>query len=95
MSENLDRKYKKIAQVINSAGGIPLPVSDTLIEILKLIVDEQHLDFIGAFRKRRSQTMEQLKESSGLLSASLLNVSMMCFSSVASVLRNFLLAGTL
>ncbi len=66
MSENLDRKYKKVAQVINSAGGTPLPVSDTLIEILKLIVDEQHLDFIGAFRKKRSQTMDQLKESSKL-----------------------------
>jgi len=66
MSENIDKEYKKVAQVINSAGGTPFPVTDTLIEILKHLVPEKHLGFIRAFRKRKSQTMEQLKESSGL-----------------------------
>lgn len=66
MSENIDKEYKKVAQVINSAGGTPFPVTDTLIEILKHLVPEEHLSFIRAFRKRKSQTMEQLKESSGL-----------------------------
>lgn len=66
MSEDIDRKYKKVAQVINGAGGTPYPVTDTLIEILKKLVKEEHLDFIRAFRKKKSQTMEQLKDSSGL-----------------------------
>lgn len=66
MSENIDREYKKAAQIINSAGGTPFPVTDTLIEILKRLVEAEHLDFIRAFRKKKSQTMEQLKESSGL-----------------------------
>ncbi len=66
MSENIDKEYKKVAQVINSAGGTPFPVTDTLIELLKHLVEEEHLGFIRAFRKKKSQTMDQLKESSGL-----------------------------
>ena len=66
MSEKVDKEYKKVAQVINSAGGTPFPVTDTLIEILKRLVEAKHLSFIRAFRKKKSQTMEQLKESSGL-----------------------------
>ena len=66
MSENIDKEYKKVAQVINSAGGTPFPVTDTLIEILKRLVEKEYLSFIRAFRKKKSQTMDQLKESSGL-----------------------------
>ena len=63
-SEIIDKKYKKAAQIINTAGGTPLVVSDTLIEILKVLVEEKHLDFILAFKSKKSQTLEQLKESS-------------------------------
>jgi ferredoxin len=66
MSEAIDEKYKNAVQVINSAGGTPVPVTDNTVEILKYIVEEKHLDFIMAFKGRRSQTMEQLKESSGM-----------------------------
>ena len=66
MSEAIDQRYKKAVQVINSAGGTPVPVTDNTIAILKHIVEEEHLDFIMAFKGRRSQTTEQLKESSGL-----------------------------
>jgi len=66
MSEAIDEKYKNAVQVINSAGGTPVPVTDNTVEILKYIVGEKHLDFIMAFKGRRSQTMEQLKESSGM-----------------------------
>ncbi|MFX1479499.1 MAG: hypothetical protein ACFFCI_15360, partial [Promethearchaeota archaeon] len=66
MSEAIDEKYKSAVQVINSAGGTPVPVTDNTVAILKYIVEEKHLDFILAFKGKRSQTMEQLKESSGL-----------------------------
>lgn len=66
MSEAIDEKYKNAVQVINSAGGTPVPVTDNTIAILKYIVEEKHLDFIMAFKARRSQSIEQLKESSGL-----------------------------
>jgi len=66
LSEALNRKYRKAAQVINSAGGTPLSINDTLIAIVKHIVSEEYLDFIIAFKKQRSQTMEQLIASSNL-----------------------------
>ncbi len=66
MSEAIDEKYKSAVQVINSAGGSPVPVTDNTVAILKYIVEEKHLDFIMAFKGKRSQTIEQLKESTGL-----------------------------
>ena len=68
MSEALDNKYKQAAQAIGSTFG----VSDTLISILKLLVDEKYLDFVLAFKRQKSQTMEQLKDSSGLSEAEIL-----------------------
>jgi NAD-dependent dihydropyrimidine dehydrogenase PreA subunit len=71
MTETLDqetyKKYKRAAQIINGAGGTPLRISDTVIAILRHVVpDEEVLAFIKFFKKKTSQTMEQLKESSGL-----------------------------
>jgi len=66
MSEAIDEKYKSAVQVINSAGGSPVPVTDNTVAILKYIVEEKHLDFIMAFKGKRSQTIEQLRESTGL-----------------------------
>ena len=65
MTEVLD-KYKKVTQIINSAGGTPYSISDTLVSIVKFLVSEEDLDFITAFEEQKSQTLEQLKESSGL-----------------------------
>ncbi len=65
---SLDKKYERAAQVICSQGIVPFPVNDTTISILKHVFedDEEELDFIEAFRKQPSQTVEQLKESSNL-----------------------------
>ena len=61
-----DEKYKKAAHIIIKAGVLPTPVNKTLIEILKLLLTEEELDFIDAFKRKTSQTMEQLKKSSKL-----------------------------
>ncbi len=63
----IDEKYKTTATRMNKAGGTPAPVDENLIDILKLIItEEDDLDFINkTFRRQTSQTMEQLKESSG------------------------------
>ena len=71
MTESLDqetyKKYKRAAQIINGAGGTPLPINDILIAILRHIVpDEEDLAFIQFFRRQKSQTMEQLKATSKL-----------------------------
>ncbi|MFX1320158.1 MAG: ATP-binding protein [Promethearchaeota archaeon] len=64
--KNIDMKYRKAADIINKAGQFPYPVTDTLIEILKHNIKEENLDFIMAFEKNLSQTIEQLKASCGL-----------------------------
>ena len=64
--KKIEVKYRRAAQAINNAGGTPIPISDTLIAILKHIVSEEYLDFIMAFRRQKSQTLEQLKVSSKL-----------------------------
>ena len=56
-----DEKYK-----IVKAGVLPTPVNNTLIEILKTQLTEEELDFINAFRRKTSQTMDQLKKTSKL-----------------------------
>jgi NAD-dependent dihydropyrimidine dehydrogenase PreA subunit len=66
--DSLEKKYELAAQVICRQGMVPFPVSDTTISILKHVIqdDEEELDFIEAFRKQASQTLEQLKVSSKL-----------------------------
>ncbi len=63
---NMDEKYRKAGEIISQAGGTPLPVNDTLIQLLKYFIMEDEVDFIASFNEKKSQTMEQLKLSSGL-----------------------------
>ena len=61
------KKYKRAAQIINGAGGTPVAIGDTLINILRFILpDEEALAFIKYFKRKTTQTMEQLKETTSL-----------------------------
>jgi len=64
--EKIDLKYKKVVSVLNKAGEFPIPFSDILLKILKITIKEKDLDFILAFRKNISQTMEELKKNTKL-----------------------------
>jgi Pyruvate/2-oxoacid:ferredoxin oxidoreductase delta subunit len=66
MTESLNEKYKKAAEIINRAGEFPYPITETFLKILKYNIDEENLDLIFGFTKQISQTMEQLTENSGL-----------------------------
>jgi len=61
MSNEIDIKYKKVGDILNKAG--PYILSDNVIKILKYSISEDNLDFLMAFKRNISQTMEQLKES--------------------------------
>jgi Pyruvate/2-oxoacid:ferredoxin oxidoreductase delta subunit len=63
---SMDDRYKEVTSTINTAGGTPFPETDTLVEIVKRLVDEDELDMIMAFKGQKSQTLDQLKESSGM-----------------------------
>ena len=62
MSESIDQEYRKVAQILGKAG-VAMPVSPKLVELLKLNIKGDCVDFISAFRRKVGQTMEQLKES--------------------------------
>lgn len=65
--------YKKAALNILRAGFIPFPITDTLIEFLKLKLTEEQAKFIHIFKKS-SFTLDQLKEKTGLPESELLKV---------------------
>jgi ferredoxin len=73
MSTN--QTYRDVCQTIVNAGGTPLPMTDTLIEIIRRIIDEDETEFILAFRKKKSQTMEQLRETTGLTEEDIVEIT--------------------
>lgn len=68
-TESINPKYKVAASAITKAGGTPLPTNDTLLKLLTFYINEDELDFVAAFENQTSQTMAQLKESTGLSEA--------------------------
>ncbi len=65
-NDETESKYKKVAQIIAGAGGTPLPITDKVMAILKHVATPEDLDFLMAFKRKKSQTMEELKKSSKL-----------------------------
>lgn len=62
-----EKKYKKAAQIIIKAGILPFPVTETLLKIVKKLYTEEEIDFIiKAFKRRISQTLDQLKSTTDL-----------------------------
>ncbi|MHA1669764.1 MAG: hypothetical protein ACTSV5_04200 [Promethearchaeota archaeon] len=51
--------WYQFARNILKAGGPPLPVNDTLIELLKTLINEEQLKFLLKFRK--SLNRDQIK----------------------------------
>ena len=64
---SLEEKFRNATGVICKQGMFPFKLSDTAITIVKRVIkeDEPELDLIYAFRDAASQTMDQLKTSSG------------------------------
>ncbi len=64
---SLQEKFRKAAGVICKQGMMPFPVNETTIAIVKNAVgeNEDELDLIQAFHSKPSQTMAELKSSSG------------------------------
>ncbi len=58
-----EKQWYKVARKIIKAGGIPVPINATLIEILKTLITEKHLKFLQIFSKS-SLTLEQIKGKS-------------------------------
>lgn len=68
-TDTINEKYMVAARAITNAGGTPLPISDTLLKLLTYYINEDELDFVAAFEHKVSQTLDELKESTGLAEA--------------------------
>jgi NAD-dependent dihydropyrimidine dehydrogenase PreA subunit len=61
-----EEKYKLAARAIVKAGMFPFPLTDNFLRLVKLIVSEEDLDFVLAFKRKVSQSMDELKQRTKL-----------------------------
>lgn len=59
-----EERYDKAARIIIKAGSLPFPINETLISIIKQMINEEELTLVEAFRRKVSQTLEELRKSS-------------------------------
>ncbi|MFX1390320.1 MAG: 4Fe-4S binding protein [Promethearchaeota archaeon] len=60
-----DELFKKAGNIIIKAGMLPFPVTDTLIEILRILYTPEEAEFITkTYRRKVSQTIDELKKNS-------------------------------
>ncbi|MBW1680837.1 MAG: 4Fe-4S binding protein [Deltaproteobacteria bacterium] len=64
----MDEKFLKATEVVCKQGMFPFPVNDTTLAIMRIAVGEnpEELEFFTAFAEKPSQTLEELKQTSGL-----------------------------
>jgi len=58
---SLDDRYRQVTEIIAGRS-----VSDAMIDLFKELVKEDQIDVLLTFKEKRSQSIDQLKESSGL-----------------------------
>ncbi len=56
-----EKVWTKAAAAMVAAGPVPMPVTDTLLELLQTIMDEEEADFVKIFDKP-SLNMEEIRE---------------------------------
>jgi len=61
MAEKIEKLWYRTARTIAKAGKMPIPISSTVIDLLKLIMTEEQAKFILLF-KSPTLTLEQIKE---------------------------------
>jgi len=64
-----DKLWHQLARNILKAGGPTVPINETLIELLKTLINEDQLKFLLKFRK--SLNLDQIKSKFDLDEASL------------------------
>jgi NAD-dependent dihydropyrimidine dehydrogenase PreA subunit len=60
-----DKLWYKVAKVFIKAGRLPLPITDTVTEILKTIMTEKQAEFLLLFKKP-SYTIDEIKPETNL-----------------------------
>ncbi len=67
MDEKEEKFWNKVARTVVKAGGMPLPVSKSLIELLQTIMTEEEGKFVtSVFVRKPNLTIDQIKENTEL-----------------------------
>ncbi|MEJ2294761.1 MAG: hypothetical protein P8Y23_08315, partial [Candidatus Lokiarchaeota archaeon] len=66
--------YKKAGRIIVKSGSLPFPINDTLISIIQHMISEDELPLIDAFKRKMSQTLQELQKSSKLPKDRIINL---------------------
>jgi Pyruvate/2-oxoacid:ferredoxin oxidoreductase delta subunit len=62
-----EKFWYKVARVMIKAGTFPLPVTDTLIELIKVLLTEEQGNFIlKTYRRKPSLNIDEIKKISGM-----------------------------
>lgn len=72
---SLEDVYRQVSEIMVGAGGTPVPITDTLIKIIKRIVSVEETDFVLVFKDQKSQTLDQLLENSNFSEAQILKMT--------------------
>ena len=57
------RLWYKVARNVVKAGQMPIPVNDTLIELLQILIDEKEAQFISdVFKRQPNLNIDQIKD---------------------------------
>ncbi|MFX0071050.1 MAG: DUF362 domain-containing protein [Candidatus Hermodarchaeota archaeon] len=84
----LEKMWYKLARVIIKSGKLPIPVADTLCDLLKLIITEEQAEFIiKVFKSKPSLNMEEIKAISDLDDVSIKNT-------LDDLMNNGIISGT-
>lgn len=68
-----DDLWNKVARTIANAGVFPVPISDSLIELLQELITEEQAEFLLLFKKP-SKTLDQIKEQTNMDEDSILKM---------------------
>jgi hypothetical protein len=67
----IEKNWYRLARIILKAGGPPVPVNKTLIDLLKTLINDNQVQFLLNFRKPLNY--DQIKEKTNLDDATLYN----------------------
>jgi Na+-translocating ferredoxin:NAD+ oxidoreductase RNF subunit RnfB len=69
-----EERYKKAARIIIKAGSLPFPINETLISIIRQMINEEELALVEAFKRKLSQTLEELRKSTKMADGKMFNL---------------------
>jgi len=69
-----EKKWYKVARKVIKAGNLPFPLNDTLIELLKFLINDEQAQFIDSVFRKPNLNMNQIKKRTDLSENEILRI---------------------